>query len=194
MLALILVPMLVPAHLQVAHFVRKSFFSRVSEETIAGHGDTDGTAYKSEAERAPPGAGGERIAEQGDSGHCESEAKRAPSRVSGEGIAEHSDGVDGKSETERVPSGVSGEEMAEHGDGFAGESETEQRWLLQQHTIECGCCFDSYPLVCWRPYYFDEYWYLTLRLGQDGAVSRSASILQELHIFLRIYPLERAQS
>ncbi|OJA15761.1 hypothetical protein AZE42_05347 [Rhizopogon vesiculosus] len=26
------------------------------------------------------------------------------------------------------------------------DSEEEQRWLLQQHSIECGCCFDSYPL------------------------------------------------
>ncbi|OAX33874.1 hypothetical protein K503DRAFT_775130 [Rhizopogon vinicolor AM-OR11-026] len=37
--------------------------------------------------------------------------------------------------------------MTEHSEGVECESEEEQRWLLQQHTIQCGCCFDSYPFV-----------------------------------------------
>lgn len=48
-----------------------------------------------------------------------------------------------------LPSGVTGEIISDHGAPTGdGESEEGQRWILQQHTIECGCCFDSYPLVC----------------------------------------------
>ena len=46
-----------------------------------------------------------------------------------------------------VTSGVDAT-IAEQSDNAYYESEAGQQWLLQQHTIECGCCFDSYPLVC----------------------------------------------
>jgi TRIAD3 protein (E3 ubiquitin-protein ligase RNF216) len=110
-----------------------------------------------------------------------------------------------------VPSRVSGK-----GTKRDEEFEAERQWLLQQQDahilthgarldaandddcdecedgIECGCCFASYPFVCYFPCVLGKS--LTFGLGKDGAVSGCTSILQELHVFLRIQPLGRAQS